>query len=223
MEVGGGLLPVQDAHVRRQQGIEGMAPVQTGAAGHIAMGHLTVGMDARIGATGAEHAHGSPGDAAHGGFHGGLHGGRRGGDVLDLPAAVTAAVIGQQQPETHGGRNVRHGGFGVDVEGKKGGGAAARPGDGQVPARKPFPAGKGPASATLGLDAGEGRFSIPGRGGRALPAGLSPGCVFEGQGASGEGQGPGRGPFLRHAQEVPFPQPFPPVSFAMMPSGGRRG
>lgn len=223
MEVGGGLLPVQDAHVRRQQSIEGVTPVQTGAAGHIAMGHLTVGMDARIGATGAEHAHGAPGDAAHGGFHGGLHGGRRRGDVLDLPAAVTAAVIGQQQPETHGGRNVRHGGFGVDVEGKKGGGAAARPGDGQVPARKSFSAGKGPASATLGLDAGEGRFPIPCRGGRPLPAGLSPGCVFEGQGASGEGQGPGKGPFLRHAQEVPFPQPFPPVSFAMMPSGGRRG
>ena len=80
---GGGLLPVQDAHVRGQQGVEGVAPVQTGTAGHIAMGHLSVGMDARIGTAGTEHTHGPPGDAAHRGFHGGLHGGRRGGDVLD--------------------------------------------------------------------------------------------------------------------------------------------
>ena len=194
--------------------LAGCAPwASSGLKGEFAR---TLGVDLAGGTTVKE-------EDTHGGFHGGLHGGRRGGDVLDLPAAVTAAVIGQQQPETHGGRNVRHGGFGVDVEGKKGGGAAARHGDGQVPARKPFPAGKGPASATLGLDAGEGRFPIPCRGGRPLPAGLSPGRVVEGQGASGEGQGPGRGPFLRHTQEVPFPQPFPPVSFAMMPSGGRRG
>mgnify|MGYP000173064194 CR=1 FL=1 len=91
MEVGGGLLPVQDAHVRRQQGIEGVTPVQTGAAGHIAMGHLTVGMDARIGAGAALYI----GPLAQHGLHGIL---QNGADCrcigLHLKTCVVCTLVG---------------------------------------------------------------------------------------------------------------------------------
>ena len=65
------------------------------------MGHLSVGVYARISAARPVHAHGRARDLAQGGLKRALDSGRRVDFFLNLPAAVACAHIGQKQSEAH--------------------------------------------------------------------------------------------------------------------------
>ena len=65
------------------------------------MGHLAVGMHARVSAARAVHPYRRAGQHAQGGFQLALNSGRRRRLFLDLPAAVAGAQIGQQQFQAH--------------------------------------------------------------------------------------------------------------------------
>ena len=92
----------QYADCRRQQGIEAAPPGQPGlGGGHVAVGHLTVGVYARIRAARRVRPHRRAGQHAQGGLQFSLNGGRRRGLFLNLPAAVASAQVSQQQFQAH--------------------------------------------------------------------------------------------------------------------------
>ena len=107
VEIIGRQTGVHDPYVARQAGIEGTLPVQPGfGLGHVAVGHLPVGVHARIGAARALHMGGNARHVGHGLFQFSLNRGRVGPVFpgLDLPAPVMRAHVGQSQFETGHGR-----------------------------------------------------------------------------------------------------------------------